>query len=74
MAYKGEYTHTIKPEDVGMMYIDIKTCEHCNNTKRFNLHGIGRIMDIDVGKQIIIQNGIPYMENQEQYKKRLAST
>ena len=58
-----------------MLHFDKKTCKCCGNTKGGGvmLSGVmGRILPIDVGKQIYeTSKGVYQVENQEQLTKRL---
>ena len=64
----------LKEEHVGKRIIDMGSCPACNR-KNKPLHVgdfLGSVMKQDVGKRIYRnQNGIYYVENDEQFKRRV---
>lgn len=79
MGYKGRLVYTITKEDNGktMICVKHKKCEHCGVSPPDDIiqlgSFIGRIMKIDIGKQIHVIGGVPYIESQEQYEKRVST-
>lgn len=65
MTYKRKYFATVSPEHVGKTFF--------NAFDGFPLgSGFGRIMQIDVGKQIFMQGNTPCIENSDQRDLRQA--
>jgi hypothetical protein len=73
MKQKMFFVIELKEEHVGKTVIDMGSCPTCNrkNPPLMIRDLMGHVMKQDVGKRIYRnQNGIYYVENQEQYEKR----
>jgi len=61
---KGKNYHTITEDDINGQYFTIQG-------KKFGSFTFGQLFSFDVGKRFYLINGLLYMENQEQYNKRI---
>lgn len=69
------YITTITEEDIGKTVIERPhncECPYCNGITKIPIHEVlGRVLLMDVGKQIHKVNGVLYVESMEEYKKRI---
>lgn len=70
MRYKGKLAHTVTKEDVGKPFYT-KHCAGCNTVSKV-ASPVGKFLPQDVGKQIWRYKGYLYIENQEQYERRIS--
>jgi len=73
--YKGQHVHTITKEDIGQMYTKYKSCNECDNSAVIVWSDVlGEVLPLDVGKRVMLIDGIHMVENDEQLKRRLQSS
>ncbi len=64
--------HTFTAADVGEAIFEQGSCPHCERRyPPLSVRGLmGRVRQIDVGKQLVEVDGLLYVENQKQFEER----
>ena len=69
--------YIVQTSDIGKgSYTALKSkCDCCGTIKTtFPFEPLGRVQAIDVGRKLVLQNGIWYAESMEQFKNRVRTT